>query len=650
MGGKMSKLLRKISVGVLSLIVAAGVVIPTMNVDAGEANTESVSENVTVYGQAPVKGKYFDYTARLSVTVDKNNKIVSVADDKTDYDGDQNITYWNNVKNGLNGKKGFVEAFNGLDESKIDGVDTITSATFSWNAVKMAIKESFKQLPAKRAAIAKINAYVPSKNIDQNVIKTAKKNCIMAINQERNIANLDKIVNDAIKEIDNGKVVEKPEEEQIEDDGDLYPYTLDQAIAAVPSDLSIFTDDSVKALEEVKKEAEMIKADSSKSEVARTKMARKLKTALSKLVLKDGIYKYTGNVRFSTFRMVSMNIIAKDGKMSVVAYLPGKGQYLIYMGSAYDAEAAEKAGKDNLMIKPLFEGTNPEGKQAYAFEYPLPHLEKTFDLAQRASSKWFHRIPVFYSANIVKTDKMDDSLAAPYQKLNDEAIVKSFEEKVKAIGEITTETAKAINEAQAFFDNLTEAQKDLAKEVKKILDQKAAALDKLLNAPSFDIKYDENANKKFENEFGKDGLVIDANKTKGLVLYAKDADFDKFVSVSVDGKVLDLANYTIERGSIKLSLKASYLKTLKSGNHTIRINTTAGFGEYTFNVVNQNSGIVPPANGNQSVPQNGNTIAVSRADNQRPVNTGDGVDFIIYTIVLISACAAISTALKKKSN
>lgn len=72
----MSKLLRKISVGVLSLIVAAGVVIPTMNVYAGETNTESGSENITVYGQAPVKGEYFDYTARLSVTVDKNNKIV----------------------------------------------------------------------------------------------------------------------------------------------------------------------------------------------------------------------------------------------------------------------------------------------------------------------------------------------------------------------------------------------------------------------------------------------------------------------------------------------------------------------------------------------------------------------------------------------
>ena len=646
----MSKLLRKISVGVLSLIVAAGVVIPTMNVDAGETNTESGSENVTVYGQAPVKGEYFDYTARLAVTVDKNNKIVSVADDKTDYDGAQNITYWNNVKNGLNGKKGFVEAFNGLDESKIDGVDTITSATFSWNAVKVAVKESFKQLPAKRAAIAKINAYVPSKNIDQDVIKTAKKNCIMAINQERNIANLDKIVNDAIKEIDSGKVVEKPEEEQIEDDGDLYPYTLDQAIAAVPSDLSIFTDDSVKALKEVKKEAEKIKADPSKSEVAKTKMARKLKTALSQLVLKDGIYRYTGNVKFSTFRMVSMNIIAKDGKMSVVAYLPGKGQYLIFMGSADEADKAEKAGKKDLLIKPLFEGTNPEGKQAYAFEYPLPYLEKTFDLAQRASSKWFYRIPVFYAANIVKTDKIDDSLTE-YETIKNNDAVKSFEDKVKAIAEVTTESKAAIEKAKAEFDKLTETQKELAKEIKKILDEKIAALDKLQNVAAFDIVYIEDMNRGFENTFGPSGLVIDASKTKGLVLYAKDADFDKFLSVTIDGKEIDYADFTIERGSIKLSLATRYLRTLRSGSHTLRINTTAGFGEYVFSVAAQNTGLPgPDANGGQPATGGGSANGPASAAVQKPVNTGDVANFALYTITLIGACAALTAMRKRRAN
>ena len=646
----MSKLLRKISAGVLSIALVAGLVIPAMDVEAAETNTSSDSENVTVYGQAPVKGKYFDYTARLSVTVDKNNKIVSVADDKTDYDGDQNITYWNNVKNGLDGKKGFVEAFNGLDESKIDGVDTITSATFSWNAVKMAIKESFKQLPAKRAAIAKINAYVPSKNIGQDVIKSAKKNCIIAINQERNIANLDKIVNDAIKEIDNGKVVEKPEEEQIEDDGDLYPYTLDQAIAAVPSDLSIFTDDSVKALKEVKKEAETVDADSSKSEVAKTKMARKLKTALSKLVLKDGIYKYTGNVKFSTFRMVSMNIIAKDGKMSVVAYLPGKGQYLIFMGSADEADKAEKADKKDLFIKPLFEGTNPEGKQAYAFEYPLPYLEKTFDLAQRASSKWFHRIPVFYAANIVKTDKIDDSLAE-YENIKNNDAVKSFEDKVKAIAEVTTESKAAIEKAKAEFDKLTEAQKELAKEIKKILDEKIAALDRLQNVAAFDIVYIEDMNRGFENTFGPSGLVIDASKTKGLVLYAKDADFDKFLSVTVDGQEIDYADFTIERGSIKLSLATRYLKTLRSGSHTLRINTTAGFGEYAFSVAAQNTGLPNHnSNGGQPATGSGSANGPASAAVQKPVNTGDVANFALYTITLIGACAALTAMRKRRAN
>ena len=644
----MSKLLRKISAGVLSIALVAGVVIPAMYVEATETNTPNDSENVTVYGEAPVRGPYFDYTAKISVTVDKNNKIVSVADDKTDYDGEQNITYWNNVKNGLNGKKGFVEAFNGLDESQIDGVDTITSATFSWNAVKMAIKGSFKQLPAKRAAIAKINAYVPSKNIDQDVIKTAKKNCIMSINQERNIANLDKIVNDAIKEIDSGKVVEKPEEEQIEDDGDLYPYTLDKAIAAVPSDLSIFTDDSVKTLNEVKKEAEAVNADSSKSEISKLKMARKLKTALSQLVLKDGIYKYTGNVKFSTFRMVSMNIIAKDGKMSVVAYLPGKGQYLIFMGSADEADKAEKADKKDLFIKPLFEGTNPEGKQAYAFEYPLPYLEKTFDLAQRASSKWFHRIPVFYAANIVKTDKIDDSLAE-YETIKNNDAVKSFEDKVKAIAEVTTESKAAIEKAKAEFDKLTEAQKELAKEIKKILDEKIAALDRLQNVAAFDIVYLEDMNRGFENTFGPSGLVIDASKTKGLVLYAKDADFDKFLSVTIDGKEIDYADFTIERGSIKLSLATRYLRTLRSGSHTLRINTTAGFGEYAFSVAAQNTGLPSNnANGGQPATGSGSANGSVSAAVQKPVNTGDVANFALYTITLIGACAALTAAMRKR--
>ena len=646
----MSKLLRKISAGVLSIALVAGVVIPAMDVEATETNTPNDSENVTVYGEAPVKGRYFDYTAKLSVTVDKNNKIVSVADDKTDYDGEQNITYWNNVKNGLNGKKGFVEAFNGLDESKIDGVDTITSATFSWNAVKMAIKESFKQLPAKRAAIAKINAYVPSKNIDQDVIKTAKKNCIMAINQERNIANLDKIVNDAIKDIDNGKVVEKPKEEQLEDDGDLYPYTLDKAIAAVPSDLSIFTDDSVKSLNEVKKEAEAVNADSSKSEISKLKMARKLKTALSQLVLKDGIYKYTGNVKFSTFRMVSMNIIAKDGKMSVVAYLPGKGQYLIFMGSADEADKAEKADKKDLFNKPLFEGTNPEGKQAYAFEYPLPYLEKTFDLAQRASSKWFHRIPVFYAADIVKTDKIDDSLAE-YENIKNNDALRSFEDKVKAIAEVTTESKAAIEKAKAEFDKLTEAQKELAKEIKKILDEKISALDKLQNVAAFDIVYLEDMNRGFENTFGPSGLVIDASKTKGLVLYAKDADFDKFLSVTIDGKEIDYADFTIERGSIKLSLATRYLRTLRSGSHTLRINTTAGFGEYAFSVAAQNTGLPSNnANGGQPATGSGSANGPASAAVQKPVNTGDVANFALYTITLIGACAALTAMRKRRAN
>lgn len=47
------------------------------------------------------------------------------------------------------------------------------------------------------------------------------------------------------------------------------------------------------------------------------------------------------------------------------------------------------------------------------------------------------------------------------------------------------------------------------------------------------------------------------------------------ISVSVDGKVLDAASYTVSTTNV-LSLKAEYLKTLGYGTHTLTVNTSAG--------------------------------------------------------------------------
>ena len=48
-------------------------------------------------------------------------------------------------------------------------------------------------------------------------------------------------------------------------------------------------------------------------------------------------------------------------------------------------------------------------------------------------------------------------------------------------------------------------------------------------------------------------------------------DLDEFVKVEVDGTEVDKSNYTLEEGSTILNFKASYLDTLDSGDHTLKL-------------------------------------------------------------------------------
>lgn len=68
--------------------------------------------------------------------------------------------------------------------------------------------------------------------------------------------------------------------------------------------------------------------------------------------------------------------------------------------------------------------------------------------------------------------------------------------------------------------------------------------------------------------------------------------FGKFTGVKIDGKLIDSSNYTAKSGSTIVTLNASYLQKLKTGNHTIAI--CFGDGDFTgeasgeFKVVTNN--------------------------------------------------------------
>lgn len=73
--------------------------------------------------------------------------------------------------------------------------------------------------------------------------------------------------------------------------------------------------------------------------------------------------------------------------------------------------------------------------------------------------------------------------------------------------------------------------------------------------------------------------------TKDGLTFRSNAPFADFISVSVDGTVIDAKNYREKEGSTIVTLNAEYLETLANGGHTIGIKSQAGTAEAEFSVV-----------------------------------------------------------------
>ncbi len=71
--------------------------------------------------------------------------------------------------------------------------------------------------------------------------------------------------------------------------------------------------------------------------------------------------------------------------------------------------------------------------------------------------------------------------------------------------------------------------------------------------------------------------------TDGMT-FASDAEFADFVSVKVDGAVVDAANYDAKEGSTVITLKNAYLKTLKEGEHSLTIVSKDGEASTKFTI------------------------------------------------------------------
>lgn len=111
-----------------------------------------------------------------------------------------------------------------------------------------------------------------------------------------------------------------------------------------------------------------------------------------------------------------------------------------------------------------------------------------------------------------------------------------------------------------------------------------------------------------------------SNSNEDLTI-TSDGDFSKFTGVKMDNEMLESKNYEVKSGSTVVTLKASYLKTLDSGKHTVTFVYTNGEVSTQIEIKGKKA------------PSNQQNVGIPNTDGKIGV-TGAGCALILTTIIL----------------
>lgn len=115
--------------------------------------------------------------------------------------------------------------------------------------------------------------------------------------------------------------------------------------------------------------------------------------------------------------------------------------------------------------------------------------------------------------------------------------------------------------------------------------------------------------------------------------------FERFKSVEIDGKVVDPSNYDVVKGSARITLHASYLRSLKPGKHAVTARFSNGSVNSEFTVASHVAKKAP--NGKTTL--NGKNI-------RTVVKTGDSTGFeFMFAFVIASMLLGVVIAMRKKN-
>lgn len=108
-----------------------------------------------------------------------------------------------------------------------------------------------------------------------------------------------------------------------------------------------------------------------------------------------------------------------------------------------------------------------------------------------------------------------------------------------------------------------------------------------------------------------------------------DAEYSDYIDVKVDGKVLDVANYTVKEGSTIVTLSSKYMAALKDGKYTVTVGFYNSVGEeIAFDTVV--------------------TVSKTVSSTTTSPSTGDGTNMMVWAIVMVVAAGAAVVAFERK--
>ena len=127
---------------------------------------------------------------------------------------------------------------------------------------------------------------------------------------------------------------------------------------------------------------------------------------------------------------------------------------------------------------------------------------------------------------------------------------------------------------------------------------------------------------------GADGTyTINAD---GTYTIRANGEFSKFVSVEMDGKVVDSKNYTAKSGSTIITFSKEYMSSLSAGKHTVKVNFTDGSAETTLTVAQKDT-------------KDTGKTDVGKKSVSKSAKTGDNSNLIAWFILLVASVCILGS-------